>query len=586
MLYKLTNLSRWRLTLAAIITVIACALPLVVHAVGEGEGEVASYAPPLYGTFWSLVPPIVAIILALVTKEVFSSLFLGILIGGVFWAAGPNPAVYDEAGEAVWESSNIFTGTINHIVRDGFLTTLTDGWNIGIVIFLCVLGMIVAMMAKVGGSRAFGEWASKKIKSRVGAQLALMLFHLFIFIDDYFACLTVGSVMRPVTDRAKVSRAKLAYLIDGTAAPICILAPISTWAAAVASYIPEEGAGSDINGFTMFIKAIPWNFYAILTIIMILILVLLRFDYGPMAKHEYNAEVNNDLFTTPDRPYSEEAAEMDKEVAEEKGRVYDLIFPIAVLIVSCVIALIYTGGFFAEGDAHFNFVEAFSGSDAATGLVIGSIFSIVIIIIYYIARRLLPIRELTNVIPKGIHAMASPILILSFAWTLKAMTDTMGSSDFVSAALEGPAQTLQNFLPAIVFLVAAGIAFSTGTSWGTYGIVIPIVAAVFAGVDEELLVIGIAACLAGGVMGDHCSPISDTTIMASAGAQCNHINHVNTQLPYALTVAAFSFVMYLIGGFVRNAFIMLPLAIILFILLLFVVKKLFGKTIDKSKIEA
>ncbi|MDR1953899.1 MAG: Na+/H+ antiporter NhaC family protein [Clostridiales Family XIII bacterium] len=578
MLIKLTSLSKWRLILAAAVTVFAVCLPFVVHAT-EGS-EAAGYESPLYGTFWSLVPPLIAIILALITKEVFSSLFIGVLIGGIFFALGSNPAVYDEAGEAVWQSTNIFTGTLNHIVRDGFLTQLTDGWNMGIIIFLAILGMIVVMMSKVGGAQAFGNWASKRIKTRVGAQLALMVFHLFIFIDDYFACLTVGSVMRPVTDRAKVSRAKLAYLIDATAAPICILAPISTWAAAVASYIPDEEAYSDINGFTMFIQAIPFNFYAILTIVMILTIILLKFDYGPMAVHEHNAELKGDLFTTPDRPYDD----VKEEDIQERGRVYDLAVPVIILIISCVVALIYTGGFYSPGeDGYGSFVTAFSNADAATGLVLGSVFSIVVVIIYYLCRRLLAVKDLTSIIPKGLNAMASPILILTFAWTLKAMTDALGSRPFVEGAMAGPAQNFASFLPALVFIVSGFIAFSTGTSWGTYGIMVPIVCAVFAGVDNDLLVVGIAACLAGGVLGDHCSPISDTTIMASAGAQCNHINHVNTQLPYALTVAAFSFVMYIIAGFTRSALITLPIAIVGFVAVLFVIKKVFGKTRHRVK---
>jgi len=578
---KLLKLSRWRLIFAGSITVIACAIPtFIIHAVEGGGG---SYEPALYGTFWSLAPPVVAIVLALITKEVFSSLFLGVLIGGVFWASGPNPGVYDDAGEAIWQSSNVFMGTVNHIVRDGFLATLTDGWNMGIIIFLVVLGMIVIMMSRVGGAQAFGAWASKKIKTRVGAQLALMVFHLFIFIDDYFACLTVGSVMRPVTDKAQVSRAKLAYLIDATAAPICILAPISTWAAAVASYVPEKGPGSEINGFQMFIQAIPYNFYAILTIIMILSIILLKFDYGPMVKHEYNAEVNGDLFTTPDRPFEN----VDEEVDEGRGRVYDLAIPIVVLIISCVLALIYTGGFFSSGEkSYLSFPKAFADADAATGLVIGSVIAVILIIIYYLARRLFKIKELTTLAPKGINAMASPILILAFAWTLKAMTDALGSSEFVYNAMQGPAHSLESILPALVFVVSGFIAFSTGTSWGTYGIMVPIVCSVFAGVNDNLLVIGIAACLAGGVLGDHCSPISDTTIMASAGARCNLINHVQTQLPYALTVAAFSFVMYIVAGFVRNATIVLPIAIIGFVALMVLAWKLFGKRIRKGVREA
>jgi Na+/H+ antiporter NhaC len=441
----------------------------------------------------------------------------------------------------------------------------------GIIIFLVVLGRIVVMMGRTGGAQAFGNWASAHVKSRVGAQIALMIFHLFIFIDDYFACLTVGSIMRPVMDKKNVSRAKLAYLIDATAAPICILAPVSTWAAAVSSYLPE---GSNINGFTMFIQAIPWNFYALLTICMILCLVLMKFNYGPMKLHEYNAEFKNDLYTTPDRPF----ADAENEKANDRGRVFDLWIPVLVLIVSCVIGLIYTGGFF-DG---VGFVDAFGGADAALGLVLGSVVTIIFTIVYYLCRRLFTVRELTELVPKGVNVMASPIFILTFAWTLKAMTDHLGSADFVSSVMEGPAQSMQGVLPAVAFIISALIAFSTGTSWGTYGIMIPIVVAVFDVVHPDLLIIGIAACLAGGVMGDHCSPISDTTIMASAGAQCNHINHVNTQLPYALTVGIFSFVMFLIAGFIRNVVIMLPLAIVLFVLMMFMLKKVFGGKVPKD----
>ncbi|MDR2770707.1 MAG: Na+/H+ antiporter NhaC family protein [Clostridiales Family XIII bacterium] len=565
-------MSRWRLVSAAAITIIACLLPALIYAAGDDAA--AGYSSPLYGTFWSLFPALVAIVLALITKEVFSSLFLGILIGGVFYACGSNPALYD-GEEVVWQSANIFSGTINHIVRDGFLAALTDGWNIGIVIFLILLGVIVILMSRVGGAEAFGNWASKHVKSRVGAQLALMVFHLFIFIDDYFACLTVGNVMRPITDRQHVSRAKLAYLIDATAAPVCILAPISTWAAAVASYIPEEGPGSDINGFTMFIKAIPYNYYAILTIVMILSLILLKFDFGPMAKHERNALTTGDLFTTPERPFKD----VEKEEANARGRVYDMVVPIVMLIISCVIALIYTGGFF-DG---VSFVDAFGGADAALGLVIGGIVSLTLITIYYFCRRLIKIRELTDIFPKGVGAMASPVLILTFAWTLKNMTDALGSTDFVTDVMRGPAGSLVEILPAVVFIVSAAIAFATGTSWGTYGIMIPIVCSVFAGVDEKLLVIGIAACLAGGVFGDHSSPISDTTIMASAGAQSDHINHVRTQLPYAATVAIFSFIMFIIAGYVKNAAIILPAAVVLFIALMFIIRKLFGTSAAEEK---
>jgi Na+/H+ antiporter NhaC len=436
--------------------------------------------------------------------------------------------------------------------------------------------MLVILMARSGGAQAFGNWAKTHIKSRVGAQLALMLFHLFIFIDDYFSALTVGNTMRPVTDAGKVSRAKLSYLIDATAAPICVLAPISTWAAAVTSYIPSEYE-NDVNGFQMFILAIPFNFYAILTIVMVLTLILFKFDYGPMAKHEYNAEINGDLFTTPERPYKS----VEEEEAHVRGRVYDLLTPILIIIICCVTALIYTGGFFSPGEeGHSNFVAAFANADAATGLATGGVIAIVIIILYYICRRVLKLRDLTEIFPKGVTAMASPILILTFAWTLKAMTDSLGSTDFVISIMDGPARNFAAILPMIVFVISGAIAFATGTSWGTYGIMIPIVCSVFAASDSNLLIVGIAACLAGGVFGDHCSPISDTTIMASAGAQCDHINHVRTQLPYAITVAVFSAIMFLIAGFVQSAAIMLPLAIVLFVAVLLVIKKVAGKTIS------
>jgi Na+/H+ antiporter NhaC len=563
MLHKLLSLSKWRLLAAMAVTVAAITLPLM-SVYGSGEAAGGDYMPPLYATFWALVPPLLAIILALITKEVFSSLFLGCFVGALLWATGPNPGVYED-GEAVWESSNIFSGTLNHLVRDGFLGQLSDSFNVGIIIFLVVLGVIVAMMARTGGAQAFGVWANTKVKTRVGAQLALMVFHLFIFIDDYFACLTVGSIMRPVTDRANISRAKLAWLIDSTAAPICILAPISTWAAAVTSYLPED---SEINGFTMFVRAIPWNFYALLTLVMILCTILMKVDFGPMKRHEENA-IRGDLYTTPDRPF----ADAEVEDANSRGRVYDLAIPIIILIISCVTGLIYSGGFFDGA----SFVEAFSNADAALGLVLGSIFSIVVVIIYYFIRRLLSVKDLTEAIPKGVNVMASPILILTFAWMLKAMTDALGSREFVKSVMEGPAQHMESVLPAVVFIIAALIAFATGTSWGTYAIMIPIVCSVFEVTNPDLLIIGIAASLAGGVMGDHCSPISDTTIMASAGAQCNHINHVSTQLPYALTVGGFSFVMFLISGFVRNVVIMLPVALILFVAMMFVIKMTIGK---------
>jgi Na+/H+ antiporter NhaC len=551
-------------------------MPLAAAAREGGGGR---YEPPLHGTFWSLFPPLAAIVLALITKEVFSSLFCGVLIGGVMWAGGGNPAVYDDAGEAVWQSGNIFMGALNHIIHDGFLAQLADGWNMGIIVFLVVLGVIVSMMAHVGGSAAFGAWAGRRVKTRVGATLSLMLFHLFLFIDDYFACLTVGNVMRPVTDRARISRAKLAYCIDSMAAPVCVLAPISTWAAAVAACVPD-GYEGDADGLQMFIMAIPFNFYAILTIVMILSLTLLRFDYGPMATHELNAATSGDLYTTHGRPY----ANAEEKAADGKGKVVDMVAPILVLIASCVTGMIYTGGFFdsgAAGDGYLDFRRAFSGADAGVGLVMGCLATVVATAAYYAARRLLSLRDLTKLVPDGLSAMSPPILILTFAWTLKAMTDSLGSSQFVSEAIRGPAQSFESFLPAIVFIVAALISFSTGTSWGTYAILIPIVVTVLGGSEQTLLIIGVAACLAGGACGDHCSPISDTTIIASAGARCDPINHVNTQMPYAATVGAFSFVMYIVAGLARSVAV-LPMAVALFVGVMFLIRKFFGKAIPVS----
>ena len=480
--------------------------------------DAAEYVPAMYASFWSLVPPVVAIVLALITKEVYSSLFIGIVIGGVFY------------------SGFSFETTVLHVFQDGIVGVLTDAYNMGILVFLVILGVMVCMMNKAGGSAAFGRWASEHIKSRVGAQLATILLGVLIFIDDYFNCLTVGSVMRPVTDKHNVSRAKLSYLIDATAAPVCIIAPISSWAAAVTGFVEGE------DGFSIFIRAITFNYYAILTIVMMVTVVLLKMDYGPMKLHEKNA-VAGDLYTTPDRPY----ANAEEDITESRGGVIDLLFPVIVLIICCVIGMIYTGGFFSGT----GFVEAFSGSDASVGLMLGSFFAFAVTIVFYAVRKVLKFNESMACIPDGFKAMVPAILILTFAWTLKAMTDSLGAKEYVAAVVEN-ATGLLSLLPAIIFLVACFLAFATGTSWGTFGILIPIVVAVFVGKNETMMIMSISACMAGAVCGDHCSPISDTTIMASAGAQCNHVNHVTTQLPYAVTVAVVSCVTYLLAGVLQN----------------------------------
>ena len=499
----------------------------------------AEYVPQLYATIWSLVPPVVAIVLALITKEVYSSLFVGILIGGAFWS-GFKPEA-----------------TILHVFQDGVVGVLTDSYNMGILVFLVILGVMVCMMNKAGGSAAFGRWAKEHIKTRAGAQLATIALGVLIFIDDYFNCLTVGSVMRPVTDSHNVSRAKLAYLIDATAAPICIIAPISSWAAAVTGFVKGEDGISIIN------SAIPYNYYAILTIIMMVTLVLAKEDYGPMKAHEKNA-IEGDLFTTGDRPF-ENATE---NAIYNKGKVIDLVFPILSLIVCCVIGMIYSGGFFSGT----GFVEAFSGSDASVGLMLGSFFAMVITIVFYAVRKVLRFSDSMACIPEGFKAMVPAILILTFAWTLKAMTDSLGAAPFVASVMNSAAGGLMNLLPAIIFLVGCFLAFATGTSWGTFGILIPIVVAVFQGTNETMMIISISACMAGAVCGDHCSPISDTTIMASAGAQCNHVNHVSTQLPYAMTVAAVSCITYVIAGILQNAVICLVIGIALQIGVLLAIK--------------
>ncbi len=507
-----------------------------------GTGYVTSPSR-FYNTLWALLPPVIAIALALITKEVYSSLFLGIVVGGLLY------------------SNFSFEGTVLHVFEDGIVSVLSDSYNVGILVFLVILGAMVCLMNKAGGSAAFGRWAQTHIKSRAGAQLATIVLGCLIFIDDYFNCLTVGSVMRPITDKHRVSRAKLAYLIDATAAPICIIAPISSWAAAVAGFA-EDG-----QGLNLFIRAIPFNFYAILTVVMMVGMVLMKVEFGTMAIFERNAEETGDLFSGPN-PY----AMMDEETVEDKGRVLDLVLPIVALVICCVIGMIYSGGFFSGT----GFVEAFSNSDASVGLMLGSAFALVFTVVYYMIRRSLTFRQMMECIPEGFKAMVPAILILTFAWSLKAMTDSLGAKYFVRDFVQGNAASFQMFLPAIVFVIGCLLAFATGTSWGTFGMLIPIVQNVFS-MDDPLAIVCISACMAGAVCGDHCSPISDTTIMASAGAQCDHVSHVSTQLPYAVVAAAVSFVSYIIAGIVPNAFIALPVSIVLMLCTLVVIRVIHGK---------
>lgn len=501
------------------------------------------------GTLWSLFPPVIAIGLALITKEVYSSLFVGILSGGIIYAAA---------------SGTGFEGTFKAVVQDGLITNLSNAYNVGILVFLVVLGIIVVLMNKAGGSRAYGEWAAAHIKGRRGAALSTFFLGVLIFVDDYFNCLTVGSVMRPITDKHNISRSKLAYLIDSTAAPICIIAPISSWAAAV------SGTVEGVNGISLFINTIPYNLYAFLTILMVIFISVSDTDYGPMKIHEDNAK-NGDIFTTKNNTY-----EQDAQPVTERGRVIDLILPVAVLIVFCVVGMIYTGGFFSGTD----FVTAFANCDAAYGLSLGSISALIVIIAYYMLRRVLKFNECMDSIAAGFKQMVPAILILTFAWTLKTMTNHLEAGAFVSGVVQS-ATALSVLLPVILFVVAIGLAFATGTSWGTFGILIPIVTSVFdaelanvsqTGEIPSMVIICISACLAGAVCGDHCSPISDTTIMASTGAQCDHVNHVSTQLPYALTVAAVCVVGYLLSGFVHNVFIVLVFSAALMLAVLFAIR--------------
>ena len=508
-----------------------------------------NYQCGVYATVFALLPPVIAIGLALITKEVYTSLLAGIITGGLLYSNF---------------NLELMINTIFFQEDGGMVYKLADAWNVGILVFLVMLGILVSMLNKAGGSAAFGKWASKHIKTRIGAQISVMILGVLIFVDDYFNCLTVGSVMRPVTDRHKVSRAKLSYIIDATAAPVCIIAPISSWAAAVTSSVPED---SGINGFAVFLQTIPYNLYAILTLVMVLLVTVLRVDFGPMKKHEMNA-IAGDLFTTPGRPYEGN----EEEVINEKAHVLDLILPVAVLIASCIVTMVYTGGFF-EGAS---FVDAFAASDASVGLVLGGAVTLVFTFIYYMMRDVLSFEEFAKCIPEGFQSMIAPILILTMAWTLSGMTNLLGAKYFVADLVANSASAMQGFLPMIIFLVAAFLAFATGTSWGTFSILIPIVIGVFP--DGQMMVISIASCLAGAVCGDHCSPISDTTIMASAGGHCEHVNHVVTQLPYVLVVGSVCMVGYLLIGIFKAVgldaivWLTLPICIVLVCVVLFVIR--------------
>lgn len=500
-------------------------MALSVAAFAEEEAETCA----LYATWWSIIPPIVAIALALITKEVYSSLFIGVLSGAVLYA-GPH-----------------FAGITEHLLQDGIVASLSDSYNVGILIFLVILGMLVAMMNKTGGSKAFGRWAATKVRGRVSAQLSTIGLGCLIFVDDYFNCLTVGSVMKPVTDRFNISRAKLAYLIDATAAPVCILAPISSWAAAVSGYVEGQ------NGLSVFIHAIPFNFYALFTVAMMIMLTVMKFEYGKMAEYERNAVEKGDLFSGK---YATGSIADDE--GSESGKVIDLVFPVVVLIICCVIGMIYSGGFFG-GES---FVNAFANSDASVGLSLGSMVALAIVIIYYVCRRVVCFKSIMECVPEGLCQMASPILVLTLAWSLKAMSDSLGLAVFVSTQVEQLGSAVISLIPAIVFLVACGLGIASGTSWGTFGILIPIALAITES-QPTLMIPVISACLAGGVCGDHCSPISDTTIMAGAGAGCGHVSHVETQIPYAMTVMCVSFVSFVIAGFVRSPWIPLVVGLVL-----------------------
>lgn len=535
------KLSKQRVVMLLVLAVLIGLVIITFQTPGK-VADIEAYQPNVHATAWALLPPVIAIGLALITKEVYSSLFIGIITGALLYANF---------------NLELMLQTMFFHEKGGMIFKLADSWNVGILVFLVVLGILVAVMNKAGGSAAFGDWASKRIKTRTGAQLATMGLGALIFVDDYFNCLTVGNVMRPVTDKHQVSRAKLSYIIDSTAAPVCIIAPISSWAAAVTSSVPEE---LEINGFTTFLKTIPYNYYALFTLIGVIFFAVTQIDFGPMKKHEMNA-VNGDIYTTPERPFADAKA----EEVNTKGRVIDLVLPVVVLIASCVVSMIYTGGFF-DGET---FIDAFANSDASAGLVMGSFVALMFTFVYYMLREVLSFSEFMECIPEGFKTMVSPILILTCAWTLSGMTSLLGADIFVAELVSGSASAMKALLPAVIFLVALGLAFATGTSWGTFGILIPIVTGVFPG--GELMVISISACLAGAVCGDHCSPISDTTILASAGGQCHHVNHVSTQLPYALTIALVSFLTYIIAGVTANVVISLVAGLAILALVLFVI---------------
>ena len=508
---------------------------------------------PFAGTFWSLLPPIVAIVLALISKEVYSSLFLGCLVGALLYTQF-----------APWDTIVTLVGA-----DYGIISVLADGGNMGIIVFLVTLGIMVDLMNKGGGSEAFGRWAKKTVHTRCGAQLLTMLLGVLIFVDDYFNCLTVGAVMRPVTESHKISRAKLAYVIDSTAAPVCMIAPVSSWAAAVSGYVQSPS----INGIELFLKQIPWNYYCLLTLLMIVVISVLNIDYGSMLTHEYNAQVKDDLFTTPERPF----AGADDYEAPSKGKssVLDLLVPVIVLIAVCIISLVYSGGYF---DGGMTFMEAFSAAEAGPALAIGGLIGCVFTFVYFWLRGAIGFEKSMESVPQGFIQMIAPILILTFAWTLCSFTRfAMYSADFVSNAMANVGD-LRMFLPAIIFIIGAAIGFATGTSWGTIGIMAPIVVSVFNYDAEPILcTIGLAAACSGGVMGDHCSPISDTTIMASAGAHCYHLNHVFTQIPYALTVAGVSFVSFILAGLIQNVFVNLLIAVVLMVATLLVIRAIVAK---------
>ena len=539
--------TRTWLPLLAVLVLVVMAMTTGAFAAGE---EAAEYVSPFYATPWALLPPVVAIGLALITKEVYSSLFIGILVGGLLY------------------SGFQFEGTVLHVFEDGIVSVLSDSYNVGILVFLVILGAMVCLMNKAGGSAAFGRWAAKNIKSRVGAQMAAIMLGVLIFIDDYFNCLTVGSVMRPITDKHRVSRVKLAYVIDATAAPVCIIAPISSWAAAVSSYVPDG------QGLAVFIRAIPYNFYALFTIAMMIAMVLMKVEFGPMLKFERNAIKTGDLFSGSN-PY---AGLMEDDPDDTKGAVADLVLPIVVLIVACVTGMLYSGSFFdAASENYLNIPGAFSSSDASIGLMLGSSFGLLFALIFYWVRKAMTFKQMMECIPEGFKAMVPAIMILTFAWSLKAMTDSLGATPFVEYFVNTYARSVQFFLPAIVFAIGCLLAFATGTSWGTFGILIPITMAIFP-LDNPLGIICISASMAGAVCGDHCSPISDTTIMASAGAQCDHVNHVSTQLPYAIVCAAIAFVSYVVAGllvhFGAPGILALPFGLVLLLGFLVVMKRM------------